>query len=341
MLWTLYTSFAYILAALILVLVTGWQNWTALEYTGLSASPLVIYGVRTALDAAFNYRVANSQNQLNDLHKQRDAAIAKLKEATKYNSTQQLLEKYGGSPPKPVTLKQRNEGGQPKNNQPRVAARTGIAPPPTANIPGRPLPGTPQNQLPSPQRQQPMQDPHAEFAPNAFSAPVPRPPSRDFANSSPRWFDRILDVVLGDDETQPKNRIVLICSNCRLVNGQAPPGTTSLEDLGQWRCMACQTVNGSQSQAKEMIQKIVAEKGDHHDEKQGTIKRRATTVDGADDDETIKLEQPDYDVVGGTEHVDDSVSLENEGDGGDVFANGIDSPPAASTRSRTKRQQQN
>ena len=95
-LWTLYSSFAYILVALILTLVTGWQKWGAVEYSAVAGGPVLIYGVRTALDAYYNYRVSNSQNYLNELTKQREATIEKLKSATKYNSTQQLLDKYGG-----------------------------------------------------------------------------------------------------------------------------------------------------------------------------------------------------------------------------------------------------
>ena len=40
-LWTLYTSFAYLLCVIILFLVVGWQNWSALEYTAVAGSPLM------------------------------------------------------------------------------------------------------------------------------------------------------------------------------------------------------------------------------------------------------------------------------------------------------------
>lgn len=99
-LWTLYTSFAYILVALILTLVTGWRTWGAAEYSLVAGGPVLIYGIRSALDAYFNYRISNSQSQLNDLYKQRETTIERLKTATKYNSTQQLLDKYGGTPQK-------------------------------------------------------------------------------------------------------------------------------------------------------------------------------------------------------------------------------------------------
>ena len=39
--WTLYTTFAYIFALLILVLVIGWENWQIDEYGAVVGSPLV------------------------------------------------------------------------------------------------------------------------------------------------------------------------------------------------------------------------------------------------------------------------------------------------------------
>ncbi|KAI5270690.1 hypothetical protein E4T47_05981 [Aureobasidium subglaciale] len=269
-LWTLYTTFAYLLAATILVLVTGLSNCTAIEYTGLAASPVLIYSVRTALDAYFNYRLSSSQTYLNDLNKQRDDAITKLKDATKYNSTQQLLDKYGGGTPTKSPQQNMKQQDTPTKNKPQSAPvkRTGLPPPPTANIPGRQLPPsfqpmTPPQQgaqfQPAPtQSQQRQSETQAEFAPNAFTAPTPRN-QNPYASSGPRWYDRILDVVLGDDETLPKNRIVLLCAKCRLVNGQAPPGTRSLEDLGAWRCKECHALNGQESEAKAMIREIAGE----------------------------------------------------------------------------------
>lgn len=40
-LWTLYTSFAYILCVVVLALVVGWRNWGAVEYTAVAGSPVV------------------------------------------------------------------------------------------------------------------------------------------------------------------------------------------------------------------------------------------------------------------------------------------------------------
>ncbi len=66
-----------------------------------------------------------------------------------------------------------------------------------------------------------------------------------------------MDLLLGEDEMAAKNRIVLICRNCRLVNGRAPPGTASLAELGLWKCMACGTVNGEVDEGKRIVKEVL------------------------------------------------------------------------------------
>ena len=281
-LWTLYTTFAYILVALILTLVTGYQTWGAVEYSAVAGGPVLIYGVRTALDAYYNYRISGSQGHLNELLKQREAAIDKLKAATKYDSTQQLLDKYGGAPGKggtsPLPKKRKAEGGHgDKLEGHPPGPRTGFAPPPTANI-QRPasvsFPSPPGASSGGPRSRQvsmagnaslglPTQTPDEDFAPNAFSAPI-RPPTirqatQQYAADGPKWHDRILDVVLGEDETQAKNRIALICESCRLVNGQAPPSARTLEDVGRWRCSSCHAWNGIESEDSKVLRQFGVE----------------------------------------------------------------------------------
>ena len=208
-----------------------------------------VYIVRLGLTTYYEYRTSSIQSHLDELQKQRDSTIEKLKAATKYNDTQDLLKKYGGTTTpkaKPERKTTPRQGDSPKGG------RTTVVPPPTANIPGRngpaTLTNTPQRSLPqvgSPLRQDasysasgatpPTQGFSAEFAPNAF----PAVPQYSQANQGSRWYDRIMDVLLGEDETLPRARLALICSNCRLVNGQAPPGVKRLEDVGKWRCEGC------------------------------------------------------------------------------------------------------
>lgn len=65
-----------------------------------------------------------------------------------------------------------------------------------------------------------------------------------------------MDVLLGEDETLPKNRLALICYQCRLVNGQAPPGVQRLEEVGKWRCSGCGFLNGEENEETKLLKKI-------------------------------------------------------------------------------------
>lgn len=230
-----------------------------------------------------------------------------------------MLEKYGGESPagkKKKAQKQEGEvpgggkGGHGKGNmQQGTPNRTGLPPPPTANIPGRvSRPETPHGK--SAHLQGPGgEEPGAEFAPNAFEAgsaaaaamaatgslgpdqrgAVSPPAAAQYApagSAGPQWYDRFLDLIVGEDEQAARNRIVLICSSCRLVNGQAPPGTRSLAEIGRWRCMACQAWNGEEK-AEEEGQRIVREAlGRRRDGSEGLEKELgvARDVDGGEED---------------------------------------------------------
>ncbi|KAJ6023692.1 hypothetical protein N7540_004489 [Penicillium herquei] len=262
-LWTLYSTFAYLFYSIVLALVLGWESWGVKEYAAIAGGPVIIYGVRTISARLFDYRISKTQRGLNELQKQREETIEKLKVATKYNSTQQLLEKYGAeSPKKSPSPKAESKKENPATPHP-PAQRTGLPPPPTANIrrppqsPAGPVNPTsppppyqidPQHQplptTPSPIPQQSADEPG--FAPNAF-------PSSGQYIEQPHWYDRLLDVLLGEDEMQPRNRMAMICNTCRLVNGQAPPGIKTPEELGRWRCGSCGSWNGVENEATQIL----------------------------------------------------------------------------------------
>ncbi|KAK5126877.1 hypothetical protein LTR08_004560 [Meristemomyces frigidus] len=338
-LWTLYSAFAYILVAAILTLVTGYQSWSTVEYSAIAGSPLFIFGIRTALDAYYNYRISNSQTHLNELYKQREVAIQKLKAATKYDSTQQLLEKYGGnegkrgSSPQP-SKKRKSEGGQGGRAVP-PGARTGMPPPPTANIqrPNSSGPVPPQDASRPGSRaslgfgpeaaavMRSQGEPSEEFAPNAFSPSSVRPqPIRQQSihyAEGPKWYDRILDVVLGEDETHARNRMALICQKCRLVNGQAPPSARTPEDVGRWRCSSCHAWNGVESEEKRILQQM----GGAPRSSLGGADGSAPQAVGSEDDVEVyeHVEEEDGEADDGAEH---------------STAKSKDASPSGSTRSK-------
>lgn len=260
-----------------------------------------IYLIRLGLATYYDYRTSKLQAHVDDLQKQRDTTIDKLKAATKYNTTQQLLEKYGGNPSKlkAGTSNRKTNPSQGNSTTPK-GGRTGFVPPPTANIPGRngmsSLPNTPLRSTsasspiglpppltaaaaspPWPQPSSPVDT--AEFAPNAFSSVA----QYEQVTSGSRWYDRLMDILLGEDETNPKNRLALICMKCRLVNGQAPPGIKQLEDVGRWRCSGCGTMNGVESEGKRII-KEVQQRSASEEEKTSNRQVRGVKLSPDEDD---------------------------------------------------------
>jgi endoplasmic reticulum junction formation protein lunapark len=304
---TLYLSIAYLIYAIVLLLVVGQSNLGPWDWTGLAGGPVVLYLYRTLSDAYFTFRVDKLEEKLKYQQGERAKIIQKLKDATKYDTTLELLEKYGGEKPKPKRTKSQQLGdgdehgqkGQQKNKMPgqqgmSPGGRLNIPPPPTANI-QRPSTsaGTPQNQqrqgpypLPSrPQTSNGSREFSANFAPNAEEMP-PSYHQYDFNTGPPKWYDRVLDLMMGEDETAPKNRIVLICQNCRLVNGQAPPGTKSLADVGQWKCMGCGNMNGEMDEGKKIIQDVLGQsQGVHEDEPSSAASGNDTESDRAETSE--------------------------------------------------------
>lgn len=251
-----------------------------------------------------------TQSQLEVLTKQREDAIEKLKASTKYNSTQQLLDKYGGKDNtdditnkvlKNITNDSRRSSlqGQSAPGSPVLHQRTGIPPPATANIgPRYSLPAIHHSASNESLQSASRMTITEEFAPNAYS---PHTEQSSFIRHNPiqnstttngvvgpaKWYDRLMDVILGDDETSPKNRIVLLCNNCRLINGQAPPGTKSLQELGKWKCFSCGADNGVENE----VQKVVEKAAESETSRRNVLQKKLQ--DGSDEDGQIKDEDGD------------------------------------------------
>lgn len=335
------------------------------------------------LDRYYAYRISSAQAYLDDLSSQRTTAIEKFKNATKYNSTQKLLEKYGASPPAAtstsVSTSKPAEGVSKRGTSgtaPKPVQRTGLPPPPTANIrrPEQTAPSSPSSVQANGSRS-PIGRPDmlstAEFAPNAFS-PDPRdysfsgapsfssaPTSRAAAqhHHTPRWYDRFLDVLLGEDENRAANRLALICSNCRLVNGQAPPGTLRLEDVGKWRCSECGAWNGVESEVTKMIKAVGGLEGAGENpaiKREGSVEvdRAASTVREMREKDKTKLDgttdDADGDVAesesgGFNESVSGIEASESEREASELLSDDTESsdvletPPARSTRSQSRK----
>ncbi|KAI8937371.1 hypothetical protein NX059_006576 [Plenodomus lindquistii] len=290
-----------------------------------------IYGIRYALTSYFEYRIKGTDAYLKKLNKERDATIERFKEVTKFNSTQLLLEKYGASPKQKEQVPSAGREDKIQGPQKQAQApgpRTGMAPPPTANIQRAPTqqlpPSTPERQQTnlssaqaSHQLAPPQDSPGAEFAPNAFGAAdlskqFSAIPATTFTQV--HWYDKILDVLLGEDETQPKNRFVLICAECRLVNGQAPPGARTLEDVGRWRCGGCHAWNGKEKKQENDVIGLVKGWEAERQMKEKDRKKSATSgmSEGGIDSDNRETEDDGVVMVGAEEGRDFDGAAESE-----------------------------
>ncbi|KAJ5773734.1 hypothetical protein N7457_008630 [Penicillium paradoxum] len=237
-LWTLYSTFAYLFYSIILALVLGWESWGVKEYAAIAGGPILIYTVRKTGVTLFEYRISRIQQHLDDYNKQREETIEKLKIATKYNSTQQLLEKYGGGSPKPSPgPKADGDKRQPPQEQ-QHAARTGLPPPPTANIRPRSFSSLPPTTQPFPYSPSPplelAQGGHQPQQQQQYP-PSPFPPS---TTHRPIWLcAKRIPSKWGIHRTTTL----------------APPGIKTPEELGRWRCGSCRAWNGVESEATRIL----------------------------------------------------------------------------------------
>lgn len=231
-----------------------------------------IWSVRRLLDLYYNSKISNTESKLEDLQSKQRDTVEKLKAATKFSTTQSIIEKYGGGSTTSADTEwegqQQLQGGlqgHPNNQTPRQRpqGQSSRGTPPIPTTPQQIQQQLVQQQLMAQQRMTQQQqlrpstsNPNPVQKPNA-SAPTPvlnllqtttQPSSQQHIQpeeaTAPRWYDRLLDVLVGEDETSAKNRYTLICKNCRMVNGLAPPGIRNLEDIEGWGCARCGTVNG-------------------------------------------------------------------------------------------------
>ncbi|KAK7946309.1 uncharacterized protein PG986_010630 [Apiospora aurea] len=264
-LWTLYLSFAYLVYAIVLILVVGYSNLGVWEWVGMAGGPVLIYVMRTLTHTYFTMRIETLEARLKDQQSERATTIQRLKDATKYDSTHELLEKTGTIDEPDTRALGRTD---PLKNELRTSGDCQY--PETALSSGRTHLDTPPEPDP-PASLASIVLAHLTAAPHPAAsglhrrvrtkrrqpAAYPLPAIRPQPKQHPRWYDRILDLMLGEDETAPKNRIVLICQNCRLVNGQAPPGTKALADVGLWKCMSCGSMNGEMDEGKKIMREVL------------------------------------------------------------------------------------
>lgn len=102
----------------------------------------------------------------------------------------------------------------------------------------------------------------AEFLPPAVHDSQARPETPfplPTAPSHPTWMDRIMDIVLGENEQSPNNRYALICGRCHHHNGLATYGQVPEQVV--YVCPFCGFLNGNKPDSSSSVEpELIADK---------------------------------------------------------------------------------
>jgi endoplasmic reticulum junction formation protein lunapark len=230
------------------------QDWSDARISRVVSSlngktDVSVYAARRAISWWYTRKIEREVNEKELLKTRLEEKIEELKEKSDYYNTQQLLERFDSKASSRNSLpdllresptQQRNLQQKASSNDLRQApsmdtlrqrgnSRTSLAPlPPPINPSTFAVPP-----IPPPQN-------IPQFHPSAFSPP-PSPILP--AQQQPTTFlDRVLDLLVGEDENAADKRYALICRHCRAHNGLAPPGERA-EEVG-YLCGRCSGWNG-------------------------------------------------------------------------------------------------
>ena len=214
---------------------------------------------------------------MEELHTTQRRKVEELKTKTNFYSTQSLLDRYDPDSP--------NQSPKRTTNSPKGSLRHRASQERADSPAGAPRLPFPRHQLSSdlqdgsPTKQQfsaiGLKDPnlsssHSQFSlseqlqppfqPRPDQPPLPLP--RQTEHKTP--FDRILDLLVGEDENSPMSREALICGHCGNHNGLAPKGEVALSV--RYLCPRCGNWNGKASENQELS----VDREEHQEEQGGT-----------------------------------------------------------------------
>lgn len=219
-----------------LLVVLFFSNATsAVWVSALIGAGSIIWLVRWSAVRVLGYFTNRRQNITAQLIERRRIMAEEYKQKTNYYKVKELTELR--DPDNPET----GAPVQPPRNHPSTATSG-----PKLNSSSSPNQQTTTKEkpsLPQPPRAEAGQNPSGEegqspehrAVPGQTSQAEPLPPVRR------TWMDRILDVLIGEDETSPQNRYALICKNCGTHNGLAAFGEQPEDVI--YRCPVCGKTN--------------------------------------------------------------------------------------------------
>ncbi|KAK9369780.1 hypothetical protein V1509DRAFT_652129 [Lipomyces kononenkoae] len=225
-------------------------------------APPAIWLVRRGIFEVFSRRIKRQEATLQILRDDQKSKVEELKSSMKYYTTKSLLDRFeskNGStgPGKDKTVAKNDDRGRVKQAESGSSIGAVGSAPPDSMLSQQRLLSAPQ----------PLQFYNAQS--------IPQPPQ------PPKWYDRILDLLVGEDETDPRNRYALICFRCGMHNGLAPPGQTA--DSVKYICPVCGQWN------PEEPPNITAE----GDETSETAEEQSETTTKDDEKEASPVKQAD------------------------------------------------
>lgn len=265
-LFTLYSVFVYIVYVGFVVAKSQLSRAHLLSgdrlAVGVVLGPVGIFCIRYVIQAVLGRFVIFDEDRVKYLRRQQEGKLEELKQKTGFYSTKAIVDRYEPKKePKKAAIKKQMPPGlkgvpPPTANVPRNLPPTANVPrpqagagniPATANIPSQ---GNVPPKIPVPVEVSPsdIQTAKASLSKAAASPVVAAPYQR-------QWFDRVLDLLVGEDENAAQNRNALICSKCNNHNGLAPFGKNASEI--RYKCPVCGEWNGEKpalEEAKEVLQ---------------------------------------------------------------------------------------
>ncbi|KAF8988623.1 hypothetical protein BGZ52_006679 [Haplosporangium bisporale] len=223
------------------------QTW-ALAFAPIALGFPIIYAGRSLINIWYKRAQTNEESQLNLLRADQRLKVEELKKKTAYYSTKTLLERYdpssqqqrvsgprSGSDGKPMHLTQNGQRPmQPNMMDPGLRQRAGLG---VTNAQGMQSAGNNMHSPRGPQGPFPpqpnYQNPQFNHRHPGHGSPPNGPP-----NTEKHWYDKIVDVIVGDEG--PDIKYALICGQCYAHNGLALP--QEIDDI-QYVCPKCNYFN--------------------------------------------------------------------------------------------------
>lgn len=184
------------------------------QFMILVGFPVVGYLLVYLINYVFKLSISRREKYLKIMKKKHSQKIEELKKITNFNTTNELLNKYGTE----------DERKKSKSESEAKTAEAQLNAQPQQQV-------NSQAKSPSAQQQQIIQ---------RLQSLQANPPVQ-----APRTFqDRVLDFIVGSDNNEAtENRFALICKQCLTHNGLAPPGCSN-PFLVSYICPNCGFLNG-------------------------------------------------------------------------------------------------